>query len=153
MHGPTCIFWANLTPFSLQGKSYTRQQFIAAYGGATEWDAAGMANAPDRRGQGKMCPKCGTVARSNRSASCRTPRCGHVFIPRGVGSGAEGGGGELGPAAASAAAGAEDGWLQQEAGPDKDEYDDLPDPIIIGGQVGRMVSAFLIVAWSVRRAP
>ena len=52
-----------------QGKSYTRQQFIVAYGGAAEWDAAGMTKAPDRRGQGKMCPKCGTVARSNRSAS------------------------------------------------------------------------------------
>ena len=47
----------------------------------------------------------------------------------------QGGAGELGPPAASAAAGAEAGWLQQEAGPDKDEYDDLPDPIIIGGQV------------------
>jgi hypothetical protein len=31
-----------------QGKSYTRQQFIVAYGGTTEWDVAGMANASSR---------------------------------------------------------------------------------------------------------
>jgi hypothetical protein len=24
MHGPTCIFWANLTPFSLQHLAFTR---------------------------------------------------------------------------------------------------------------------------------
>ena len=32
MHGPTCIFWANLTPFSLQGKRDVKAAcFIRCY--------------------------------------------------------------------------------------------------------------------------
>ena len=32
MHGPTCIFWANLTPFSLQGKRDVKEAcFIRCY--------------------------------------------------------------------------------------------------------------------------
>jgi hypothetical protein len=35
MHGPTCIFWANLTPFSLQGGN------LYVYGAKSDLDEAG----------------------------------------------------------------------------------------------------------------
>ena len=37
MHGPACIFWANLTPFSLQIDSYW--YYKGKHGGVSNWSA------------------------------------------------------------------------------------------------------------------
>ena len=42
MHGPTCVFWANLTPFSLQPLSFTatfREAVARRGGGGLRWRA------------------------------------------------------------------------------------------------------------------
>ena len=75
MHGPTCIVWANLTPFSLQGKSYTRQQFIVAYGGAAEWDGRQGFGAGDVLGL-LLQPEAGTLTVYKNNA-----RLGQAVVP------------------------------------------------------------------------
>ena len=49
MHGPTCIFWVNLTPFSLQAKEGAVLRIQAAWRGKSGRSAAQEQKAIDER--------------------------------------------------------------------------------------------------------
>jgi hypothetical protein len=77
MRGPTCIFWANLTPSSLKVYAYSRTGRApatpAGQSGALAADLGGTSTTAGCRGSPRSCGRCWAQAR------CSTPTSGKVI--------------------------------------------------------------------------
>ena len=70
MHGPTCIFWANLTPFSLKlSERAWREFFLPPFYGAAE---AGVS--------GYMCSYSSITFTDHPERSSNTPACANKYM-------------------------------------------------------------------------